>query len=1073
MDLRDQLQTTLSDSYTIERELGGGGMSRVFVADERRLNRKVVVKVLSPELMQGISAERFEREILLAASLQQANIVPVLSAGDAEGTPYFTMPYVDGESLRLRLKRGPLSIGETTSILRDVGRALAYAHERGVVHRDIKPDNVLLSRGAAMVTDFGIAKAIAASAVATARGETLTQLGTALGTPAYMAPEQAAGDPNTDHRADIYAFGCLAYELLAGRPPFDARSPQRLLAAHMSERPRPVSELRPDTPVELARLVSQCLEKEPEARPQSADALLAALETVSTGDSANQPALPSILIGGRGMLWRALGVYAIAFIAVAILAKAAIIGIGLPDWVFPGALIVMALGLPVILFTGYAQLVARRAAMAMPTYTPGGTPSLANSGTMATIAIKASPHLSWRRTMLGGAYAVGAFVLLVGGFMLLRGLGIGPAGSLLARGRFTAREPVIIADFAVQHTDTALGAVVSDAVRAALSQSTMISLVPPQRIAAELRTMLRPANTRLDLATAREMAQREGVKAVVDGQVTGVGSGYILTLRLVSADSGTELASFRETGDGPRGLIDAADKSARELRARIGESLRSVQATTPLVQATTASLEALRLYSEGVRANSMEEDPAVSVQLERQAVAADSTFASAWEALAIGIGNIDGSRAAIDSAMERAYRLRDRLPEIERLRVEAAYFLDGPHADRARALTAYAGLRQRGDSKAAAVNAGEILRSERAYAQAESLDVLSLRKDSTSGLAFGNIIELELDQGHDAAAADWLRRWKQHGPVTGSHASHEALLLYAAGDTLRLHERLDSLQQSTDPAPRERALGMLVDLSLKHGRLVDAQRYDREGAAVAPYTDAEQLTHAITQAAIDAWFHGPSPAYVQALDHALAATPFARLPIEDRPYYSAAKAYAVAGDPGKGMAMIAQFRRDVADTALMRREAPDLHDALAEIALARNDPRTAVDEFRRGDLGDDGLPVRECAPCRDFLLGRAFDAAGQADSAISRYEAYIATPFWFKLHGSYGPDIGFGDALALAGVHKRLGELYEAKGDRQKAASHYAKFIALWKNADPELQPKVADVRRRLARLSDIEAPRE
>ncbi|MGH7634133.1 MAG: serine/threonine-protein kinase, partial [Gemmatimonadaceae bacterium] len=256
MDLRGQLQTTLRDSYTLGRELGGGGMSRVFVADEHRLNRKVVVKVLAPELMQGLSAERFEREILLAASLQQANIVPVLSAGDSAGAPYFTMPYVDGESLRARLAHGPLPIAEATSILRDVARALAYAHERGVVHRDIKPDNVLLSRGTAMVTDFGIAKAIAASATDGMRGATLTQLGTALGTPAYIAPEQAAGDPNIDHRADFYAFGCMAYELLTGRPPFDAKTPQRLLAAHMSETPKPVTELRPDTPPELARLIA-------------------------------------------------------------------------------------------------------------------------------------------------------------------------------------------------------------------------------------------------------------------------------------------------------------------------------------------------------------------------------------------------------------------------------------------------------------------------------------------------------------------------------------------------------------------------------------------------------------------------------------------------------------------------------------------------------------------------------------------------------------------------------------------------------------------------------------------------
>src|ERR1051325_8278987 len=169
MDLRQQLQTTLGTAYALERELGGGGMSRVFVADETRLGRKVVVKVLSPELAAGISAERFEREIKLAASLQQAEIVPLLAGGAADGPPYLTMPVADGQSLRARLAVGDrLTVAECVSILRDVSRALGYAHEHGVVHRDIKPDNVLLSRGAAVVTDFGIAKALSVSRGASA-----------------------------------------------------------------------------------------------------------------------------------------------------------------------------------------------------------------------------------------------------------------------------------------------------------------------------------------------------------------------------------------------------------------------------------------------------------------------------------------------------------------------------------------------------------------------------------------------------------------------------------------------------------------------------------------------------------------------------------------------------------------------------------------------------------------------------------------------------------------------------------------------------------------------------------------
>jgi len=289
LELRDQLQSTLGDAYRIERELAAGGMARVFVAQETTLGRRVVVKTLSPELAGAVSTERFRREIRLAASLQQANIVPVHSAGEMDGVPYYTMPYVEGESLRSHLTAcGALPVREAVGILRDVARALAFAHERGVVHRDIKPENVLLSGSTAVVTDFGIAKALEVSATHP-QGATLTQLGTALGTPAYMSPEQATGDPNVDHRADIYALGVLAYELLAGAPPFTGRSLQALVAAHVVERPPDLTSRSPSVPRELAALVMRCLEKDPARRPQSAREVLDTLEGPMTNSASAQP----------------------------------------------------------------------------------------------------------------------------------------------------------------------------------------------------------------------------------------------------------------------------------------------------------------------------------------------------------------------------------------------------------------------------------------------------------------------------------------------------------------------------------------------------------------------------------------------------------------------------------------------------------------------------------------------------------------------------------------------------------------------------------------------------------------
>ncbi len=291
-NLAAYLQAAVGDVYTIERELGGGGMSRVFLARERALGRAVVVKVLLPMLAAGLRAERFAREVRVAAALQHPNVVPLFTAGDADGLPYYVMPYVSGESLRARLTRdGRIPLTDAVAILRDVARALAFAHGQGVVHRDIKPENVLLAGDAAVVTDFGIAKALAAAGT---RDEppgrdsgrdvhTLSAVGATIGTPAYMAPEQAVGDPRVDHRADLYAWGLVAYELLAGAHPFaDCTTPQALVTAHLSDAPAPLAHRAPELSPTLDALVMRCLEKDAARRPTSAREILEVLAIVAT-----------------------------------------------------------------------------------------------------------------------------------------------------------------------------------------------------------------------------------------------------------------------------------------------------------------------------------------------------------------------------------------------------------------------------------------------------------------------------------------------------------------------------------------------------------------------------------------------------------------------------------------------------------------------------------------------------------------------------------------------------------------------------------------------------------------------
>ncbi|HSR14929.1 MAG TPA: protein kinase, partial [Gemmatimonadales bacterium] len=674
-NLRSRLEAALGSAYRIERELGGGGMSRVFLATEVELERQVVIKVLPPEMGAGVNQDRFRREIQLAAKLQHSHIVPLLTAGASGDLLYYVMPFIEGESLRAKLAReGELPVAEAARILREVTDALSYAHERGIVHRDIKPDNVMISSGHALVTDFGVAKAVTEST----GGQSLTSLGMALGTPAYMAPEQASGDPHVDHRADLYALGAMAFEMLAGRPPFMGPNPQALLAAQVTQTPERVSALRPAVPPGLETVVMRCLEKRAADRWQKATELLPHLDAVLTPSGGMTPtsAAPPVSSGTEAALDRRHPVRVAVLFALGAAAALSLTWwlvrqIGLPDWVVVAAGILLLVGLPIVLIAARRdrqRLVARTQGLAV-------APPASLPGRLMTL----------RGAIAGGGLAFAGLAVGAGGFMVLRAAGVGPFATLMSAGVLTERDRLVVADFANTTSDSTLGPSLTEAFRIDLAQSSVIRLLEPDDIKGALTRMSRHPDAPLTGELAREVAEREGARGVIAGEIGMVAGSYVLSVRLLAPD-GTTLLAGRETAGDAAGILPALERLSKKLREGVGESLRTLRAEQPLEQVTTPSLEALRLYTQAERAADRA-DYAESARLLNQAVALDSGFAMAWRKLAVVTNNMGGDPARKLEAAERAYRLRDRLSRRE-AEVATAYYYDGIN-DRPEAIAAY------------------------------------------------------------------------------------------------------------------------------------------------------------------------------------------------------------------------------------------------------------------------------------------------------------------------------------------------------------------------------------------------
>jgi tetratricopeptide (TPR) repeat protein len=645
--------------------------------------------------------------------------------------------------------------------------------------------------------------------------------------------------------------------------------------------------------------------------------------------------------------------------------------------------------------------------------------------------------------------------------MILRAFGMGPAASLLAAGRIDADSRVLVAGFTSNAADTSLGSVMAQAMRTSLAQSKAVRLVTAAEIGAGLRRMTLPLSTVITADVARALALRDGIPLLVTGQVSTVGDGFLLTARLVAAaDSGGEpLAEFQRAADGPGELLEAIDQLSRELRSRLGESLRAVQRAPALAQATTFSLAALREYTAGERLGDLQGDFLGGLRHLEAAVHEDSTFAMAWRKVAVFAFNIGLPLSRQFGAAAAAYRFRERLPRDERVAVEAYYVNQISTGASIKFILA--------DSTLPTNNLAVALRETGEYAKAESVSLASMKRLPTGQApiiqAYANLVLSRLGQGAVSGARETLADMERDYPDAFYTEWSRLWVAWVSGGVDSADAVGSELVKSGNPLSRATGSSAQAAMTGARGQL---RRYAQLQAASDATADSTGTANAVSNL-IDVIVASSVSTRderrgVAQLDSLMVAHPFAQLPVLDQAGLEFAIAYAQLGQPDKAKPLIAEFERQaIREEKQVRWSVWQV--ARGEVAFAENRPADALNAFRLSAHPDSGA-VEPLATGRNIVrLARAFDRAGMSDSAIAYFESFVERREAFAYMSA---------PLLLPLSLRRLGELYEAKGDVPHALKYYQEFVKLWRNTDAELQPQVAEIRERVARLLAAESRR-
>lgn len=750
----------------------------------------------------------------------------------------------------------------------------------------------------------------------------------------------------------------------------------------------------------------------------------------------------------RTRLLPVLAVYVSASVVIIQVVDIFVDRFGLPDWFFPGAMALLMLGLPIAIATALVQAGPRSEAGSGGRGGEEEQPASQQAPGAGAIGSPSKPWLTRRKATIAGAGALAGWGLIAAGFVLLRVLGIGPAGSLVAAGVIEMREPVLVAEFLNRTPDPYLADAVTEAFRVDLGRSDVVTQVEPDRVRFALERMNRPADAQLDAELAREVAIREGIKAIVTGDITAAGSGYVLSARLIATDGGEILRAARSEAANDGQVIEAIDHLSRQLRERIGESLRNIRRGESLERVTTASLEALHRYSRGIRALNIEGDNDRGIGLLEEAVALDSTFAMAYRRLGIALRN-RGDGEAGDSALARAYRHRERLTEEERYLAAAAYF-SYPGDDKQRATRAYEALLELNPHHGVALNNLALLyAADDEPEQAVTLLRRAVEQNPrNSRTPYTNLFAHLMRAGEVDDAASLIARMRENFPPRLADRLFTGQVAFARADFAGAAQEWRAVADSAgrDADVRRGALFNLASSAAVRGRLAEAERLLQEQteAGENPARDGpgNRMNFAWMRLLV-----GQADEALRLADAALADHQLG--PDDNDLAFLGALLYAAAGRPDDARGIIARYNA-VSETPLDQMDGSQAKWADAVIAVADGRP-------------DDGIPtLREMAEsCRNcgLLLSQAFDGIGEPDSAAAHARQF------------FEPALDAQNSVLLAAwlgeAIWRVAEAEEAAGAAARAATYYARFAELWAGADADLQPRVTEARRRIQALGE------